>query len=153
MAAAGIGQAILAEPRQKPCPDPALLSSILERITEALDQSPAPAHEWPALERVLGLDLLARLLRISLSSARRYFSGNRPTPDTIAVRLHFLALVVGDLAGAYSDIGVRRWFDRQRTRLNGSTPAQALGDRWLPEDDAPCRVRELAHALTSSPAT
>ena len=34
---------------------------------------------------------------------------------------------MGDLAGAYNDIGVRRWFERQRTRLDGNTPAQALG--------------------------
>ena len=96
---------------------------------------------------------MARLLGISQSSARRYFLGSRSTPDTVAARLHFLAFVVGDLAGAYNDIGVRRWFDRPRQRLDGSTPAQTLGERWSPDDDDPRRVRELARALLSSPIT
>ena len=99
------------------------------------------------------MDLLTRLLGISQSSARRYISGGRSTPDRIADLLHFLAFVVGDLAGAYNDIGVRRWFDRPRERLEGRTPAQALGDEWSPGDEAPRRVRALARALASSPAT
>ena len=126
---------------------------MLDKINEVLDQSPAPAHEWRALQRVLGLELLARLLGISQSSARRYLSGNRPTPDTVAARLHFLAFVVGDLTGAYNDIGVRRWFDRPRRRLDGTTPAETLGERWSPDDEASQRVRDLARAFLSSPVT
>ncbi len=127
--------------------------SRLEKINDALDESPAPAHEWRALQGVLGLDLLTRLVGISQSSARRYISGTRSTPDVIAARLHFLAFVVGDLAGAYNDIGVRRWFDRPREGLDGNTPAQTLGDEWSPADDAPRRVRELTRALAPSPPT
>ena len=153
LAEAGVGQAFIAELRRLPGSDPDRLSSILEKISEALDQSPAPMHEWRALQGVLGLELLTGLLGISQASARRYLSGTRSTPDTIAARLHFLALVVGDLAGAYNDIGVRRWFDRRRKRLNGETPAQALGNAWSPEDNAPRQVRELARALTSFSAT
>ena len=152
MAEAGIGHTFLAELHRQPCSDPARLSALLEKINEALAQSPAPAHEWRILRDVLGLDLLAHLLGISHSSARRYLSGSRSTPDTVAGRLHFLAFVVGDLAGAYNEIGVRRWFERRRKRLDGSTPAQALGERWSPDDDGPRRVQELARALKSSPA-
>ena len=153
IAEAGVGEAFVAELRQLPGSDPGRLSSLLEKISEALDQSPAPAHEWRALQGILGLELLTRLLGISQASARRYLSGSRSTPDTIAARLHFLALVVGDLAGAYNDIGVRRWFDRRRKHLNGDTPARALGNEWSPEDSAPRQVRELARALTSFSAT
>ena len=153
MTEAGIGHTLLTELHRLPCADPVRLSALLEKITEALDQSPAPAHEWRALQDILGLELLTRLLGISQSSARRYLSGTRATPDTIAARLHFLAFVVGDLAGAYNDIGVRRWFDRRRERLDGKTPAQALGDVWSPEDGAPQRIRDLARSLASSPAT
>lgn len=153
MAEAGIGQGFLAQLYPLPCSDPAPLSVLLEKVAEALDQSPVPAREWRVLQRILGLDLLVRLLGISPSSARRYLSGDRSTPDIVAARLHFLAFVVGDLAGAYNDIGVRRWFDRRRTQLGGSTPAGALGEGWSPDDDAPRRVRELARALASSPAT
>ena len=97
--------------------------------------------------------MLARLVGVSVVSVRRYASGNRPTPDEVAARLHFLALVVGDLAGAYNDIGIRRWFDRVRTRLGNKTPAQLLARKWQPEDPGPQQVRQLAHALVASPAT
>ena len=153
MAEAGIGPALLSELHRLPGSDPAGLSVLLDKMIEALNQSPAPAHEWRALQQVLGLDLVARLLGISPSSTRRYSSGSRSTPDAVAARLHFLAFVVGDLAGAYNDIGVRRWFDRPRRRLEGSTPAQALGEGWSPDDGGPRRVRELARALLSSPVT
>ena len=153
MAEAGIGPALLSELHRLPYSNPAALSVLLDKISAALDQSPAPAHEWRALQRILGLELLARLLGISQSSARRYSSGSRSTPDTVAARLHYLAFVVGDLAGAYNDIGVRRWFDRSRRRLEGNTPAQALGERWSPDDGGPRRVRELVRALLSSPVT
>ena len=153
MAEAGIGQTFLSELQRLPCSDPARLSALLERINEVLDESPAPAHEWRALQGTLGLDLLAKLLDISPSSARRYLSGSRTTPDTVAARLHFLAFVVGDLSGAYNDIGVRRWFDRVRRRLDGSSPAQMLAHGWSPDDEDPQRVRELARALVSSPVT
>ncbi len=133
--------------------DPAATAAWLRAVHEALAGSPAPTSEWPALSRSLGLDLLSRFLEISPSSARRYLSGTRRTPDTIAARLHFLALVAGDLAGAYNEIGVRRWFDRKRTALGGKTPGQLLTGNWAPEDDGAAKVRELAGALGFSPAT
>ncbi|WP_419946119.1 hypothetical protein [Candidatus Poriferisodalis sp.] len=153
LAEAGIGQGFLAELAQPHACEPDRLSTLMARIAEALEQSPAPGHEWPAVVRVLGIDLLVRLLGISPSSARRYLCGDRTTPDEVAVRLHFLALVVGDLAGAYNDIGIRRWFDRPRARLGGATPAEALGEEWFPEDPAARSVRDLASSIMSSPAT
>ena len=150
---AGIGQGFLAELSASRRPDPQQLSTALKQINEALDASPVPAYEWPGLNRILGVDLLARLIGISASSARRYLSGARSTPDEVAARLHFLALVVGDLAGAYNDIGIRRWFERSRTLLGHRSPAQLLTLQWCPEDSGPQQVRQLAHALVSSPLT
>ena len=125
----------------------------LRALHEAIAGSPVPASEWPAVSRSLGLDLTASFVGVSLSSARRYASGERATPDAVAARLHFLALVVGDLAGAYSDIGVRRWFERKRTALGGRTPADLLTGDWTPDDKGPERVRKLAAGLAFSPAT
>ncbi len=153
MAEAGIGQTFLFELHRLPRSDPARLFVLLEKVNEALEQSPAPAHEWRTLQGVLGLELLARLLDISLSSARRYLSGRRSTPDRVAGRLHFLAFIIGDLSGAYNDIGVRRWFDRPRKQLDGCPPALLLTPGWLPDQEGPRRVRELAHALVSSLVT
>ncbi|MXZ60641.1 MAG: hypothetical protein F4228_05520 [Acidobacteria bacterium] len=149
LAEAGIARLV-----QRPAgSDPAETAGWLRALHEALVGSPVPRTEWPALSRSLGLDLLCRLLGISHSSARRYLSAARKTPDNIAARLHFLALVAGDLAGAYNEIGVRRWFDRRRSALGGKTPAEVLTGDWSAEDDGPERVRELAGALGFSPAT
>ncbi|MDE0039154.1 MAG: hypothetical protein OXU77_16615 [Gammaproteobacteria bacterium] len=150
---AGICRRYLPELDRPTATDPARLAVVLDEICEALDASPAPATEWPALHEVLGAEMLARLVGVSASSARRYLAGTRPIPDAVAVRLHLLALVVADLAGAYNDIGVRRWFDRPRKRLGGSSPARLLAEGWSPDDDGPSRVRELAAGLASSLAT
>ena len=124
------------------------MAPVLEKIQGALGESPVPATEWPALQEVLGAELLASLVGISASSVRRYLADARATPAAVAVRLHFLALVVADLAGAYNDIGVRRWFGRPRKRLGGNSPAQFLIGSWWPDDDRPNQVRELAASNT-----
>ena len=125
----------------------------LTRLGEALEASPVPSSEGPKLDGLLGRDLLARLLRISGISLRRYLAGERVMPDDVAARLHFLALATGDLSGAYNEIGVRRWFDRPRKLLDGRTPADLLLPGWRPEDAEPRRVRDLAQSLVWSPAT
>jgi hypothetical protein len=129
------------------------LVDILQTIVAALDASPVPKYEWGGLGRVFAPDDLASLLDISLSSLRRYQSGERDTPDEVAARLHFLALVVGDLAGSYNETGIRRWFQRKRTLLDGRRPASLLKHNWDPDDEEPRRVRELAHNLVTLSAT
>ena len=153
IAQAGIGNGLLADLAASSSPDPRQLAVTLQKLNEALDASPTPACEWAGVNVVLGGEVLASLLGISSSSVRRYLSGSRATPDGIAARLHFLALVIGDLAGAYNDFGVRRWFQRPRKLLGSRSPAQLLDGTWQPEDPGPQRVRDLAAALVSSPAT
>ena len=150
---AGIGQGIFVGNVATATLERKRFRAILQGVNDALDASPVPASEWPALHRVLGPDLLARLLNISTVSVRRYESGTRATPDDVAVRLHALALMVGDLSGAYNDLGIRRWFVRPRTALGNRAPADVLTSGWRPEDSEPRRVRDLAGALTTSPAT
>ena len=126
---------------------------LLRAVIAALDASPMPEREWPVLAGVLAQEQLATLLGVSVSSLRRYVSGERDTPDDIAARLHHLALIVGDLAGAYNDVGIRRWFDRVRTALDGKTPAALLAGTWDPDDPGPKRVRDLARSLATVSAT
>jgi hypothetical protein len=126
---------------------------MLRFVIRALDASPVPQFEWPAVSRVLDTEQLAELLNISVSSLRRYLSSERDTPDEIAARLHHLALIVGDLSGAYNEVGVRRWFGRPRTALDGKAPAAILTGDWDPDADAPQRVRALARSLVSLSAT
>jgi hypothetical protein len=150
---AGIGRGFSADLAHPHSRDPKRLSAILQKLNDALDESPVPKREWPGLVNILDVDLLARLIGISPSSLRRYHSGSRLTPDDVAARLHFLAMVVGDLAGAYNDIGIRRWFERKRTLLGNRSPAEVLVNGWSPDDPGPTQVRQLAHVLVSSPVT
>lgn len=153
IARAGIGRGAhrtVAEPSEA---NAARLERLLDEVNQALEESPAPSHEWPRLVQVLGPEVLARLVGVSPSSLRRYNERSRSTPDDVAARLHFLALVVGDLAGTYNEIGIRRWFDRPRTLLNGKSPARLLTGEWMPDDPGPRKVRELAGSLVAAGAT
>lgn len=120
----------------------------LRRLNEALESSAAPEAEWPAMRAVFGDEALIQLLGVAGSSMRRYASGERPTPDEVAARLHWLAMVVADLAGAYNDFGVRRWFERPRSQLGGKSPRQMLGKQWSPDSEAAAQVRALASVLS-----
>ena len=64
-----------------------------------------------------------------------------------------LSLIVGDLSGAYNEIGIRQWFERKRAQLDGRTPLDSLKSRWNPAQPGPRRVQDLARALVASPAT
>ncbi len=150
---AGIAAATAAALNNVEAPTREELAALLRTMIEALEASPVPRFEWGGLARVFDAEQLAALLNVSISSLKRYQSGDRTTPDPIAARLHFLALVVGDLAGSYNDIGVRRWFERRRTRLDGRAPAQLLSGEWDPDEAGPLRVRELAQGLVSLSAT
>jgi hypothetical protein len=129
------------------------LERSLEHLNVALEESPAPEFEWNRLTEVLGRELLSQLLGISPSSVRRYKAAARTTPDDVAERLHFLSLIVGDLSGAYNEIGIRQWFVRKRAQLDGHTPLDWLKARWKPTQPGPRRIQDLARALVASPAT
>lgn len=150
---AGIGRAIHLDVPDGGADEGPALERQLRQLNAALEESPAPKYEWNRLADVLGADLLARLIGVSVASVRRYRAAVRSTPDDVAARLHFLTLLVGDLSGAYNDIGVRQWFERKRAQLNGCAPAQLLKGVWDTNAPGPVRVRELARALTGSPAT
>jgi hypothetical protein len=126
-----------------------------EILTDALEESPAPEYEWRRVATLFQSEPeeLADLLGISLSSLKRYSTKSRETPDDIAGRLHFLALLTGDLAGAYNDIGVRNWFKRKRVLLDGKAPKDLLHGDWQPGSPNPERVRALARSLAASSAT
>ncbi|MEO5732269.1 MAG: hypothetical protein ABIN96_07500 [Rubrivivax sp.] len=127
-----------------------LLESRLDQLTQVLEESPNPATEWGVMRDTFGDEMLAGLLDISASSLRRYAAGERATPDATAARLHWLAMVVSDLAGGYNALGMRRWFERPRAQLEGLSPHATLGRGWQPDDAAALRVRALAASLTGA---
>jgi hypothetical protein len=146
---AGIARSSLLELETIAQPDPAEVAELMRTVIAALEASPAPAFEWRAVGRVFDAESLAPLLGISVSSLRRYQAGTRVTPDDVAARLHFMALVISDLAGAYNEIGIRRWFQRDRTLLDGQPPSALLTGEWNPDAAGPGRVRELARSLAT----
>lgn len=149
-----LGQAGLLQAGMRSIPqDSSELLRLLDEANAALEGSPLPHQEWGALRHTLGDELLARLCGISEVSLRRYASGARPTPDSVAQRLHVLALIVADLRGAYNDYGIRRWFQRPRTQLDGRPPEAYLPTAWTPDSAEVAVIRRLAASLLGSPAT
>lgn len=128
-------------------------TSALERMNREVEQTPLPETEWSALVELLGLDPLSSMTGVSPSSVRRYAAGSRETPDDVADRLHFVALILADLRGSYNEYGIRRWFARPRRALNDATPAAALTGQWSPDDPEPQQVAALARGLVTMSVT
>jgi transcriptional regulator with XRE-family HTH domain len=139
----GVGRHIrpLADPT-----DASTLAATSEALLVAVEESPMPDAEWAPMSDALGEDL-ARLLNISPSSLARYRSGERATPDVVAARLHFIAMVVSDLAGSYNNFGIRRWFKRHRSALQDKSPEQILSGDWTVDREEVVHVRDLARSL------
>jgi len=146
---AGIAAAAADQLHNVEAPSDEDVAALLKTLIAALEASPVPKFEWGGLGRVFDPEDLSALINVSVSSLKRYQSGERDTPDDVAARLHFLALVVGDLAGSYNVIGVRRWFQRKRSLLDGRAPVALLKGDWDPDDEGPMRVRQLARELVS----
>lgn len=128
------------------------MADSLERLVAVLEDSPAPRSEWATMRSVFGDEALGALLGVAPASLRRYAAAERATPQAVAERLHWLAIVVSDLAGSYNDFGMRRWFERPRTQLGGKSPRALLGARWTPDDKSAQQVRRLAATLSGAPA-
>ena len=58
-----------------------------------------------------------------------------------------------DQRGVYNEFGIRRWFVRSRTRLEGRAPGDLLRGQWDPDDGDPRRVMALARAAGAGGAT
>ena len=149
---AGVGLAPLMREDSRPL-DMAVARALEERIdqvAEALEASAAPSAEWPAMRKLFGDEMLTDLLDMSASSLKRYAAGERAAPAPVVERLHWLAMVVADLAGAYNDFGIQRWFARPRAQLGGVSPRALLGRRWQVDGEPAQRVRRLASALSGA---
>lgn len=151
IAKAGIATAVV--PNLDRSSDPDRTLELLRTLAAILEENPAPDFEWERLQKVFPNDELAKLLGISVTSVGRYSSHARKTPDAVAARLHFLARTIRYLEGAYSSLGVRRWFHRPRKALRRKAPAAILKDEWDPDHEGPRDVLALARSLNGSGAT
>jgi hypothetical protein len=137
--------------RMDPLNDVELIDS-LRATLDAVDASPHPEGEWAPARELLGDELLARLLRISASSLRRYAAADRRTPDEVAWRLHLVARLLAALVGSYNDYGIRRWFERRRSALDGVSPAELLERAEAEDDERLERLLAIAEQLTGAGA-
>jgi hypothetical protein len=137
--------------RVEPLDDTDLVAA-LRATLEAVDASPRPEGEWGPARDVVGDHLLARLLKVSDSSLRRYAGGDRRTPDEVAWRLHVVARLLASLVGSYNEYGIRRWFERSRSALDGATPADVLEQAQSEDDVRLQHVLGLADELTGAAA-
>ena len=126
------------------------MADSLDQLVAVLEDSPAPGSEWATMRTVFGDDTLGTLLGVAPASLRRYAAAERATPQAVAERLHWLAIVVSDLAGSYNEFGMRRWFERPRTQLGGKSPRGLLGAQWNPDAKSARQVRALAAALSGA---
>jgi hypothetical protein len=152
-AEAGVGESAAASLRSTASRSPDRAAAALRELQRALEGSPLPTFEWPAMIELFGVERLAELVGVSIASLRRYAADQRPTPDVVAARLHLIARIVAELRGAYSEVGVRRWFERTRSHLAGRSPDSLLSGEWEPDGDDAERVLALARSLTASPTT
>lgn len=110
---------------------------------------------WSVLRKSLGDDQLARLLKISKSSVRCYAHSECRAPGAVISKVRWLTLEVGHFNGTYNEFGVRRWFERPRTLLEGRSPLETLlaEGNWAPDEQTAKRVEELARASMGMTAT
>ena len=128
------------------------LSTAIDEMNDQIEMSPQPAGEWGPAIATLGEDFLAQLVGASPSSVRRYANQTRSTPQDVAERLHFIAMLLADLAGSYNEFGIRRWFARPRSALGGRSPATLLAGEFDVDGESAAAVARLAAALTGAGA-
>ncbi|MCX5931796.1 MAG: hypothetical protein NTW83_08215 [Cyanobacteria bacterium] len=124
-------------------------NQFLAQVYERLEECPSPATEWQAVRGVLDDDdLLAALLGVRPISVRRYAKAERHCSDTVAARLHWLALVIEQLEGTYNRHGIRRWFQRPRAALGGQAPQDRLRGNWDPDEASIRPILALAQSAS-----
>jgi hypothetical protein len=146
---AGIGQTILLDLNSALIKKASSkqIGDALRSLWQALDESPYPEGEWGGVRERLSDEQLADLLQISTSSLRRYATGARETPDEVAWRLHALTRIIAALSGSYNDYGIRRWFERPRTQIDGRAPSEFFREAETEDDERLRAVVDLAEAL------
>lgn len=128
--------------------DPSELPGYLDGLESIVENNPATT-ELRSVNMWLGPDLSSDLVGVSTSSLTRYLGHIRPVPDGVAWRAHQACLLIGDLAGSYNEVGMRRWMVRECRELRGMTPIETVNEAENPIE-ALERLRRLTVSLTSS---
>ena len=127
---------------------PSELPQSLDDLEAIVENNPATT-ELPSVTMWLGTDLSSELVGVSTSSLARYLTNRRSVPDDVAWRAHQACLLIGDLAGSYNEVGMRRWMVRERRELSGMSPIEAVNTAENPVE-ALENLRRLTVGLSSS---
>ena len=150
----GLGRKIVIDPNRWYEYESNDLCLKLKALSDVLEHSPTPDKEWTRVRMVISEKLLAEILHISEKSSRRYEQGERQASDEVHAKLHWIALLLGDLLGSYNELGARNWFLRARKSFNGKTPYQLLaGKDWKPDDEIPSKIKEFVKSLNGAMGT
>jgi len=141
-AAHGLAEQLAARTADRPIADDDVFA-----LLDILEHSPVPAGEIRSLATILGPATLHALVGTSEASLRRYAASSRETPDIVAGRLHYLALLVAILRGSFNEFGIRRWFERAHPYLGGIAPATRLAGGFDPDDQGAEDVLRAAASL------
>ena len=92
------------------------------------------------LETILGAELLLRLL------------GRDPFGDDnkSKARLELILNIVDNLRGSFNNEGIRRWFYRDRTRLQGEPFINFFPEGWDARDAVPCFILGASKRVVGS---
>src|SRR5262245_65140417 len=80
-AEAGIGESAAASLRSRTRLTSSYIATVLRELEVALEGSPAPAFEWPAMVELFGAERLSELVGISVASLRRSVVERRGQAD------------------------------------------------------------------------
>ncbi|MCP9848773.1 antitoxin Xre/MbcA/ParS toxin-binding domain-containing protein [Cyanobium sp. Morenito 9A2] len=108
---------------------PAQAAARAELLTETcrrLEECPTPPATREGLREVLGDELQAPLVGLSLPSLRRWTKGGADLPGSGRPRLHGQALLIDHPEGSENTEGIRRWLQRPLSALGGRAPRDQL---------------------------
>lgn len=98
------------------------------------------------LETTLQKELLADLTGKSSADLQKDLPG-------ASKKIYFLYGIVEHLRGLYNNEGIRRWFQRERSQLEGKSPLHYLGLEWNPDEEKAKHILELARYSVDPGAT
>ena len=97
----------------------------------------------------LGFNLLTHLLSVSHTRLLEFFHTPEFLGRDVNRRIDFIYRIVRVLLGAYNGDGVKAWFVRPRTQLQGRRPVDAFVRGWKITDPGPQAVIALARSINA----
>ncbi len=133
---------------------PEKIEDELMRLRAAVENTPLPYQDLTALLKIFDLSELGVLLEVETPELKKVLEKATVSLSKDAqMRAHFLAMIVADLSGSYTNFGIKKWFSRKRSKLQDRSPFELLERNWKPDDERVLQIRKLAESLVGMGAT